>query len=82
MQEVNNLNGLYNNKHLIALTSITYAIKAKNLLNSIGYYCEIERTPKDLSKGCGYSIRVKNDINLILSILASENITVKDYMQV
>lgn len=68
-------------KTIIALTSITYAIKAKNLLNSIGYYCEIQRTPKDLSKGCGYSIVVKNDIHLILSILDSENIKVKDYRE-
>jgi hypothetical protein len=77
---VTTLNELYHNKTLIALTSITYAIKAKNLLNSTGYYCEIQRTPKELAKGCGYSIIVKNDINLILSILASENIKVKDYM--
>lgn len=65
-------------KTIIALTSITYAVKAKNLLNSAGYYCEIQRTPKDLSKGCGYSIVVKNDTNLILSILASQDIKVKD----
>lgn len=65
-------------KTILALTSITYAIKAKNLLNSFGYYCEIQRTPKNLSKGCGYSIVVKNDINLILSILASEGIKIKD----
>jgi len=82
MLEVTDLNGLNNNKTLIALSSITYAIKAKILLNSAGYYCEIERTPKQLSKGCGYSIRVKNDINLILSILASEDIKVKDYMTI
>lgn len=81
MQEVKTLNTQIN-KYYIALTSITYAIKAKNLLNSSGYYCEIERTPKVLSKGCGYSIKVKDDINLILSILASENITVKDFMAI
>lgn len=69
------------NKSIIALSSITYAIKAKNLLNSSGYYCEIQRTPKDLSKGCGYSITVKDDLNLILSILSSENIKFKDYRE-
>ena len=42
-------------KSLIAMTSITYAMKAKNLLNSLKYYCEIQRTPKDLGTGCGYS---------------------------
>ena len=82
MLEVKTLNGLNTNITLIALSSITYAIKAKNLLNSSGYYCEIERTPKGLAKGCGYSIRVKNDINLIISILSSEDIKVKDYMTI
>lgn len=76
------LNGLYEKKTLVALSSITYAIKAKNLLNSSGYYCEIERTPKDLAKGCGYCICVKNDVNLIISILTSEGIKVKDFMTV
>ena len=45
-------------KSLIAMTSITYAMKAKNLLNSLKYYCEIQRTPKNLGTGCGYSISV------------------------
>ena len=45
-------------KSLIAMTSITYAMKAKNLLNSLKDYCEIQRTPKDLGTGCGYSIAV------------------------
>ncbi len=76
------MNGLNSKKTIIALSSITYAIKAKNLLNSAGYYCEIERTPKELATGCGYSILVKNDINLILSILAYEGIKVKDYISV
>ena len=37
-------------KSLIAMTSITYAMKAKNLLNGLKYYCEIQRTPKHLRK--------------------------------
>lgn len=79
MLEVKALNKNFN-KYYIALTSITYAIKAKNLLNSAGYCCEIERTPKNLSKGCGYSIVIKDDIQFILSVLESEHITVKGYM--
>ncbi len=43
------------------MTSITYAMKAKNLLNSLKYYCEIQRTPKDLGTGCG-SMRVSEKI--------------------
>ena len=69
------------NKNIIALTSITYAIKAKNILNSYGYYCEIQRTPKDLSHGCGYSIVVKDDIEVILKILDYNEIKYKDYKE-
>lgn len=65
---------------IIALTSITYAIKAKKMLNSYGHYCEIVRTPKSLAKGCGYSIRINTDVKTVLPLLAAEQITVKDYV--
>ena len=48
-------------KSLIAVSSITYAMKAKKLLNNMGLYCEIQKTPKNLGSGCGYSIRVRDD---------------------
>ena len=58
-------------KSLIAMTSIT---KAKNLLNSLKYYCEIQRTPKDLGTGCGYSIAVTAPPEEITAILEKERI--------
>lgn len=61
-------------KSLIAMTSITYAMKAKNLLNSLKYYCEIQRTPKDLGTGCGYSIAVTAPTEEIIAILEKERI--------
>lgn len=61
-------------KSLIAMTSITYAMKAKNLLNSLKYYCEIQRTPKDLGTGCGYSIAVTAPLEEITAILEKERI--------
>ena len=67
---------------LIALSSITYAMKAKRLLNNMGYYCEIEKTPKTLSSGCGYSISVKDDSDIITSILSKNGIQHKDRMAV
>ena len=67
---------------LIAVSSITYAMKAKRLLNNLGYYCEIEKTPKGLSSGCGYSIRVKDDSDIITSILSKNGIQHKDRMAV
>ena len=61
-------------KSLIAMTSITYAMKAKNLLNSLKYYCEIQRTPKDLGTGCGYSIAVTAHPEEKTAILEKERI--------
>ena len=61
-------------KSLIAMTSITYAMKAKNLLNSLKYYCEIQRTPKDLGTGCGSSIAVTAPTEEITAILEKERI--------
>ena len=61
-------------KSLIAMTSITYAMKAKNLLNSLKYYCEIQRTPKDLGTGCGYSIAVTAPTEEKTAILEKERI--------
>lgn len=65
-------------RYLIAMTSITYAMKAKALLNEKGLYCEIQRTPKDIGSGCGYSLRVQNDPNTIIAFLESGNIPHKD----
>lgn len=62
---------------LIAVSSITYAMKAKRILNNMGYFCEIERTPKNLASGCGYSVRVRDDPEMISSILDKNNITIK-----
>ncbi len=68
--------------YLIALTSITYAMKAQNLLKSLGYYCEIQRTPKNLATGCGYSIRVKGNILNILNILENANFKQNGYTEI
>lgn len=67
---------------LIAVSSITYAMKAKRLLNGMGYYCEIEKTPKNLSSGCGYSIRVKENTDIILGILKNNGIEYKAAMSI
>lgn len=65
-------------KILITMTSITYAMKAKNLLNSMGVYCEIERTPKNLGTGCGYSLRVHDNADKIIGILDENKIPHKN----
>lgn len=55
--------------YLIALTSITYAMKAQNILQAHGFSCEVQRTPKTLAAGCGYSIRVRGDLSRIVEQL-------------
>ncbi len=67
---------------LIAVSSITYAMKAKRLLNGMGHYCEIEKTPKNLSSGCGYSIRVKDNTDIIFGLLKNNGIEYKAAMSV
>lgn len=44
------------------------------MLNSLKYYCEIQRTPKDLGTGCGYSIAVTAPSEEITAILEKERI--------
>ncbi len=64
--------------NLIAMTSITYAQKAKRVLNAQKIYCEVQKTPSGYFSGCGYSIRVKDDISRVLSVLRINNIKYKD----
>ena len=56
------------------MRSITYAIKAKELLNRLGLFCEIEKTPKDLASGCGYSIKVRDEPEKIKKLLKERGI--------
>lgn len=65
-------------KYLIAMTSITYAMKAKALLNESRLYCEIQRTPENIGSGCGYSLRIRDDPDKIIAFLDSFNIPHKD----
>ena len=59
------------------MSSITYAMKAKEYLNSLGYWCEVERTRKNIGSGCGYSIVVRDDPDLITARLDRRNIPYK-----
>lgn len=61
-------------KTLITMTSITYAMKAKTLLNRRRIYCEIEKTPKNIGTGCGYSIRIRGNKDEIIQFLDENNI--------
>ncbi|MDR2655358.1 MAG: DUF3343 domain-containing protein [Oscillospiraceae bacterium] len=49
-------------KQAINLTSVTYAIKAQNLLKKYGIWSSIGKSGKNVKGvGCGYSIFVKDE---------------------
>jgi len=62
-------------KQLIQVSSITYAIKGRDILRSKGIKAYVERTPNDMDRvGCGYSIYVKGDILAAEEILRQSDI--------
>ncbi len=68
-------------ENLITMTSITYAMKAKNMLNYNGVYCEVVRTPAGVGSGCGYSIKIKDDPEKIAKMLEYHNIKYKQIIK-
>ncbi len=64
-------------KPLIMVSSVTYAMKGKQILNNYGIRSEIERTPKrDTKNGCGYSLYVPKNTDEAEKILKENNIKV------
>ena len=45
-------------KPIIMLSSITYAMKSRDILFQNGIKSYVERTPRSANTGCGYSIYV------------------------
>ena len=63
--------------HLILVSSITYAIKGRDLLRSQGYKAYIEKTPGKLdTNGCGYSIVVNDDPAKLMPLLTRADVKV------
>ncbi|MBR1393308.1 MAG: DUF3343 domain-containing protein [Ruminococcus sp.] len=56
-------------KHYLAMTSITYAMKAYDFLRRRGIRCEVVRTPKNLGSGCGYSIAFPDEPERVIALL-------------
>lgn len=64
-------------KPLIMLNSITYAIKAKDILFRNGIASYIERTPHpERAMGCGYSLYVPDRILEAQSVLTAAGIKI------
>ena len=64
-------------KELIMVTSITFAIKGRDLLRNSGIRAYIERTPNSYDHaGCGYSIYVPENAGYAAKILERAGIKV------
>ncbi len=65
-------------KPLIVMSSITYAMKGKELLKKHGISAAVERTPKKFfnGKGCGYSLYVPQKTDEAEEILKEHGIKV------
>ncbi len=64
-------------KTLILVSSITYAMKGKEILSRRGFKAYIERLPRGLqNSGCGYCIYVDGDVDAAERILKASGVRV------
>lgn len=62
----------------IAIGSVTYAIKGRDILRNNGFKVGIERKPSKNSGGCGYSLKFTGDLQKAKDILTRHGIKFKD----
>lgn len=72
----------YLGTYLLAMASITYANKAKDILVRNGYRCEIQKTPRTSASGCGYSIKITGNPEEIMPILDGRGIAVRSVTRI
>jgi len=65
-------------KFLIGMTSITYAMRAQELLTAKKIRCQVVSTPKNVGSGCGYSLSVSGDPNEAKRLLSENGIKYKE----
>ncbi len=64
-------------KPLIMVSSVTYAMQGKELLQHYGIKVRVERTPKNaLRQGCGYSLYVPQNTDEAETLLRNSGIKV------
>jgi len=64
--------------YLLAVGSVTNAMRGRDALNKYSIKSNIERSKSDKRVGCGYSIAVKDDAQMCKNILDSAGIKVLD----
>ncbi|MCQ2455549.1 MAG: DUF3343 domain-containing protein [Clostridia bacterium] len=63
-------------EHKIVIGSITYALKAKDILNGNGYKAHIERKTSEYKNGCGYAVKFDGDVIRAKEILLNSNVKI------
>ncbi len=64
-------------KALFTLSSITYAMKGRDLLSSRGIKCEIQRVSSGKAhSGCGYGLIIYGDAEFAAKILSQARVDV------
>lgn len=66
---------------LIMMSSITYAMKSRDILFKYGIKSYVERTPKGSNAGCGYSIYVPERTDEAEKILTGMGIRILGRME-
>jgi len=67
-------------RHIISVTSITYAIKGRDLLRKQGIKAFVERkTNSDGNSGCGYVIVATGNKSRITSLLLQSGIKILEF---
>lgn len=64
------------NTHIIFTGTVTYASKAKELLQRKGFKANIKRITGSKNTGCGYAVVVTGDINEAERILRENHIKI------
>ena len=66
-------------KALFMLSSITYAMKGRELLSLNGIKCEIKRVPKNkVLSGCGYGLLIYEKVDEAAEILSKAHLKILD----
>ncbi len=70
------------NKSLIMVSSITYAMKGRDLLQRRGFRAYVERAPRGAKDaGCGYGIYVPDRTEEAAQLLQEAGISVKGFRE-
>ena len=68
-------------KPLIVVSSVTYAMKSKEILFQNGIRAYVERIPKTADTGCGYGVYVPDKADEAEQILLEHEIRILDRIE-